>query len=241
MIEQINDINDLTGYGKKDIYSVRILSLAAAYGCKYPFARFYRQLNDNGEVSAVLSALDNDITASFNEKLFDKNELLQFVQMIGFSTFLCDEAFDMEYEYASGAVMQSDKKIEINCEYSVIDEYPHLFDLYNFVDYDENSFEAWYVDISHRIRHNAARAVSLNIKDEMISSAIFSSIYNEDAVLTAVRTSPEFRGCGYASALVSAMCCDVKGTVYLMREANKNESFYKKLGFENCGIWRMYK
>lgn len=241
MIEQVNDRYRLTGYGGRDIYYVRILSLASAYGCKYPFARFYRQINADDEISAVISILDNDITLAFVEKLADKNELVQFVQMLGFSSLLCDSSFAVDCKYTSGAVMKSDKKVEISCAYTAIDEYPHLFDLYNFVDYDENSFEAWYVDISHRIRHNAARALSLNIKDEIISSAIFSSIYNDDAVLTAVRTRPEFRGNGYASALVSAMCCDVKGTVYLMREQDKNEGFYKRLGFENCGIWRMYK
>ena len=46
---------------------------------------------------------------------------------------------------------------------------------------------------------------------------------------------------GYASFLVSYICNDVKGGVFLMREANINESFYSRLGFENTGIWRMYR
>lgn len=125
--------------------------------------------------------------------------------------------------------------------YITIDEYPPLFDLYNFIDYGESNFEAWYVDINHRIRHNTAKAVTLNVNDEIISSAIFSSIYENNAVLTGVQTKPEFRKMGYGSALVSSMCCDFGGTVYLMRENGRNESFYKKLGFENIGKWRMYK
>ena len=87
----------------------------------------------------------------------------------------------------------------------------------------------------------AAKAVTLNINGEIISSGIFSSIYNNDAILTAVSTQFEFRRMGYASALVSAMVCDIRGKVYLMRDKNKNEEFYKKLGFENIGYWRMYK
>ena len=108
-------------------------------------------------------------------------------------------------------------------------------------DYSSVDFESWYVDVSHRIRHGAAKAVTLNINGEIISSGIFSSIYNNDAILTAVSTQSEFRRMGYASALVSAMVCDIKGKVYLMRDKNKNEEFYKKLGFENIGYWRMYK
>ena len=114
-------------------------------------------------------------------------------------------------------------------------------DLFNLEDYSSADFESWYVDISHRIRHGAAKAVTLNINGEIISSGIFSSIYNNDAILTAVSTQSEFRRMGYASALVSAMVCDIKGKVYLMRDKNKNEEFYKKLGFENIGYWRMYK
>ena len=137
--------------------------------------------------------------------------------------------------------MQTDKTVELpNC-FGAVNEYPNLFELYRFIDYGTNSFDAWYVDINHRIRHGFAKAFTLDIGGEIVSSAIFSSIYNERAILTAVRTKPEFRGMGYGSALISSICCDFGGTVYLMRENVKNESFYKKLGFKNTGIWRIYK
>jgi len=240
MIEQISDISEFSEYKVKDIYSVRIFSLLYAYGCKYPFARFYRQTVEN-VTTAVLAVLDRDVTVSFIENLADVQELSGFISVIGYSSVLCSDTLHINSEYSTGTVMSTDKKIEIPCDYNVIDEYPYLFDLYNFIDYGENSFEAWYVDISHRIRHNAAKAVSLNFNGEIVSSAILSSIYNDDAVLTAVQTKPEFRKQGCASALVSSICCDIKGTVYLMREENNNESFYKRLGFENIGKWRIYK
>lgn len=241
MIELIDDISEIEWYGVKDIYSVRIFSLLNAYGCKYPFARFYKQTDDGGTIAAVLSVLDKDITVSFIPEYSDKTELADFISVLEFSTVLCSEDLTLDCEYEYGAVMCTDKKMEIPCDYTVIDEYPYLFDLYNFIDCSESNFEAWYVDISHRIRHNAAKAVTLKINDDIISSAIFSSIYDNDAVLTAVRTKPNFRNMGYASTLVSAMCCDIKGTVYIMRERDKNKSFYEKLGFKNIGTWRMYK
>lgn len=241
MIEQVNDICELSEYKAKDIYTVRIFSLLYAYGCKYPFARFYRQTDEDDKITAVLSVLDRDITVSFIGGLADEQELSGFISVIGFSSVLCSDDLHINRAYTSGAVMSTNKKIEIPCDYNVIDEYPYLFDLYNFIDYEENNFESWYVDISHRIRHNAAKAVSLNLYGQIVSSAIFSSIYNNDAVLTAVQTRPEYRNMGYASSLVSAMCCDIKGTVYIMREENVNEHFYKRLGFENIGKWRIYK
>ena len=137
--------------------------------------------------------------------------------------------------------MVSDKKVEIPAARAEIDKYPKLMELFNFVDYDTADFESWYVDISHRIRHGCARAYTLNINGVIISSGIFSSIYNDDAVLSAVRTSEEYRGLGYGSALVSEMTGDIKGKIYLMREKELNEQFYKRLGFKNNGNWRMYK
>ncbi len=240
MIEQISEFSELSEYWILDIFSIRILSLAKAYGFKYPFAMFFRQIDDDGNTLAIISALDWDLTLSYCERA-DYDELGDFLSFFGFSSLLCPDDFKFEREYSSGVIMKTSKKIEIPCDYRVIDEYPHLFDLFNFIDYSGIDFDAWYVDISHRIRHNAAKAYAFSIDDEIISSAIFSSIYNDDAIITAVQTKPEYRNKGYASALVSAMCCDVRGKVYLMRENNKNESYYKKLGFENCGKWRMYK
>lgn len=241
MIEQIEDKEQFKGYAVKDIFSVRVLSLLGAYGCKYPFARFYRQIDECGNITAILSILDKDITVSYDEHSTDKDELSQFVTVIGYDTVLCAELPIVSENYESGFIMKSEKKIELSKARADINDYPNLFDLYSFIGYGSNSFEAWYVDINHRIRHGFAKAFTLEVDNEIISSAIFSSIYNDSAILTAVQTKPELRGMGYASALVSSICCDFSGEVYLMRENGKNESFYEKLGFKNVGIWRIYK
>ena len=81
----------------------------------------------------------------------------------------------------------------------------------------------------------------MNVDGNIISSGILSSIYDDDALLTAVRTDEKFRDMGYGSFLVSYICSDVKGTVYLMRDKEINENFYKRLGFDNIGVWRMYR
>lgn len=240
MIKQIEDKEQFDGYGITDIFSIRILSLLGAYGCKYPFARFYRQINENGINTAILSVLDKDITVSFDDSA-DKEEIAQFVSAIGYDTVLCSELPINKGVCESGAIMKSDKTVELPNSFGAVNEYPNLFELYNFIGYSEGAFNAWYVDINHRIRHGFAKAFTLNVDSEIVSSAIFSSIHNKNAILTAVRTKPELRGMGYASALVSLICSDFGGSVYLMRENGKNESFYERLGFKNAGIWRIYK
>ena len=114
-------------------------------------------------------------------------------------------------------------------------------DLYNFIDYENQDFKSWYVDISHRVRHNTAKAYTLNVAGNIVTSSILSSIYDDDAVLTAVRTGEEYRRMGYGGYLVSYICNDIKGKVYIMRDAELNEHFYTDLGFKNIGIWRMYR
>ena len=239
MIKKIENPNEIKNFDNTDIYSIRILSLLEAYGTSYDFASFYKQINDNGNITAILSKLDNDLTISYINANHD--ELIEFIEIIGYTSCLCNGLDGYRRKYDEGIIMKTVKKSEISMPYVEIDEYPKLMDLFNFENYDSTQFESWYVDVSHRIRHNCAKAYALKVNDEIVSSAIFSSIYNDDAILTSVQTQPEFRRIGYGSKLVSEMIGDIKGSVYLMRETDKNEEFYKKLGFENKGSWRMYK
>lgn len=239
MIERINEIKEYDDWKIRDIYSVRILSLIKSYGCKYQFAVFYKQVID-GKITAILSKLDGDFTLSVADG-FDNDELLRFFCITGYNTILSSDAFSLGASYEEGAVMCCASKPECvlhNCE---VDEYPKLMDLFNFVDYDMQDFKAWYVDISHRVRHKTAKAYTLTVRDNMISSGILSSIIDGYSVLTGVRTADGFMNMGYGSALVKYIMNDVKGTVYIMRDRDRNESFYTKIGFKNIGNWRIYK
>lgn len=239
MIEKIESTKQIEDWTSSDIYTIRILSLLKSYGTKYNFATFYRQVID-GRITAIISRLDNDFTLSVADG-FDNEEIVRFLCVTGYSSLLCSDKPLLSSRYEEGVVMRCDKKHEKSMQGVHIDEYPKLMDLYNFVDYEGQDFKAWYVDISHRVRHKTAKAYTLNVNDEIISSGILSSIFDSSAILTAVRTSDEFRRMGYGSLLVSHIVSDVKGTVYIMRDKELNESFYTRLGFENTGIWRIYK
>ena len=239
MIKKIDKKNEFDSYIKTDLYSIRIKALLVAYGTDYDFAVFYKQINKNGEITAIISKLDGDFTISMNNA--DKAEIAEFLCVIGCNSCLCEDLGNYADCYDEGVIMMSERKAEFTLPYTETDEYPKLMDLFNFQDYGKADFEAWYVDVSHRIRHGTAKAYSVNVNDEIVSSGIFSSIHNGDAILTSVNTAPEFRRMGYGSVLVSHMMCDVSGKVFLMREADKNEHFYSRLGFKNTGKWRLYR
>lgn len=243
MIKRIDNADEIFSFSKSDIYAIRIKALLKSYGTSYDFAKFYICFSDYDEPCAIISSLDNDFTLSYSMLTQDNaDEICAFITSIGYNSLLTDSEFVITgTKYDSGIVMQASKRYDFPLTDATINEYPKLMDLFNLDSYDKWDFEAWYVDLSHRIRHGTAKAYSLNINDEIISSAVYSSIYKDDAILTSVETVPEYRGLGWASQLVSYMLGDIKGNVYLMREENKNEQFYLKLGFTNCGRWRMYK
>ncbi len=240
MIEKIDTFEDFNSFLNQSIFYVRIMSLAKAYGFKYDFVSFYRQLDQSGSITAIISKLDNDFTLCTNDNA-DNNELSEFFSAIGYASVLSDNKFDINNNFNEGVVMSAISRIEKNFPYVHINKYPKLMKLFNFIDYGNADFESWYVDISHRIRHNCAKAYALCINDDIISSGIFSSIYNDNAILSSVQTSAAFRHMGYGSALVSEMLSDINGIVYLMRENSLNEEFYLKLGFINSGKWRVHK
>lgn len=240
MIKRIENNNEFASYDKTDIFSIRILSLLNAYGTGYDFAKFFIQTNNDGEATSIISALDGDYTLSHKEN-YDSQELTEFFSALGYASVISDDGYKLNDSFTEGDIMETASKKELHISYAEIDEFPKLMDIFNLDDYNDTDFENWYVDASHRIRHNCAKATALRVNGEIVSSAILSSIYKDDAILTAVRTAPEFRGLGYGSTLVSEMICDVKGKVYLMREAGRNEHFYKRLGFINNGKWRLFK
>lgn len=239
MIEKINETEIIENWDKRDIFSVRILALYKAYGLKYPFAVFYIQKID-GNIAALIGKLDGDYTISANENA-DTEEIAHFLLVAGYSSVLCDSSLYLFPKYDEGIIMKSSRKIEYTLGDCTVDEYPKLMDLYNFIDYNSQDFKAWYVDISHRIRHGSAKAYTLNKDGIVVSSGILSSIIDGYSILSAVRTENEYRNCGFGSSLVSYICGDVNGIIYLMRDEGMNESFYNRLGFSDIGKWRMYK
>lgn len=240
MIEYQQNLDLLRQYEQTDLFSVRVLALAESYGCDYNFARFYVQRTESGQVTAVLSYLDRDCTLSLTENA-DREELTAFFAAMGYGTLLCTADFCMDRSYREGPMMQSVRRYDVQSGMAVFDSYPKLMDLYNFIDYDSQDFESWYVDLSHRIRHGGAKALTLRMDGMILASGILSSVTDKGAVLTAVRTQPEFRRMGYGSMLVRRLVADCKGTVYLMREQGRNEQFYLQNGFINQGLWRQYQ
>ena len=64
------------------------------------------------------------------------------------------------------------------------------------------------------------------------------------ALIGFVKTAAEYRNKGIGTEIVKRLCAFFQNggrQVYLCREENKNELFYSRIGFENCGEWMTAK
>ena len=105
------------------------------------------------------------------------------------------------------------------------------------------SFEDFYVDVNHKLRHGSIRLAGVSKDDRLAAAAMTVAESGSGAVLGAVACHPDFRrqGCGsmVVRHLVSELTNEGK-TVFLHRAEHRNAGFYQQLGFRECGTWREY-
>ncbi|MCD7723129.1 MAG: GNAT family N-acetyltransferase [Clostridiales bacterium] len=240
MIKLAKDESTLKKYKTcGDIYHTKIMSLASAYGFGYDFLRFYVQ-QSGAKVTAVLSVLDRDVIVSLDMAAADLGEISYFLRMTGFSSILCPGNLKLDFEFESGCVMKKSAAPLKTCAGGEIVQNVSLKKLYDFTQ-PQADFEYWYTDLNHRIRHGSARAYAQVCGGEIISAALLSAVWQNTAVLSSVKTAENHRRCGCASAVINQIFKDFGGDIYLMREHGKNKSFYERLGFEDIGLWKIYK
>ena len=98
-------------------------------------------------------------------------------------------------------------------------------------------FEPFYLDLSHRLRHGAARASVLYAGGEAVAAAA-AALAGESALVTAVAVLPAEQGKGYGGAVLRAVEAQLGGCrVYLLRAEHENERFYARRGYVQSGAW----
>ena len=98
-------------------------------------------------------------------------------------------------------------------------------------------FEPFYLDLSHRLRHGAARASVLYAGGEAVAAAV-AALAGESALVTAVAVLPAWQNKGYGGAVLRAVEEQLGGRrAYLLRAEHENERFYARHGYVPCGTW----
>lgn len=98
---------------------------------------------------------------------------------------------------------------------------------------------SWYVQLSHRLRHDTCHIAAVSQNGQAVSLALTAAETEKNAVIGCVRTLPDFRHRGYGSAVCAALCQTLSSLgkqVFLCAE-DPLFSFYQPLGFTKIYTW----
>lgn len=169
-----------------DIFSGKIKALFRAYGFEYPFLKFF--VSENGAVMAVYygSAV---ISGTADE------EVLEFCSISGFGEILCPENGKGQrlniMEYKGGGKTTS--LLSADAPYSEVFEI--LKDGFDI------SFDDWYTDTCHNVRHGISEVFALEGK------ATAQKMFTVDGIslISLVAVKKEARKNGTGSRLIQAV------------------------------------
>lgn len=228
MIKRAYAAEELSRLPMHGVEAQKIRALLSAYGTQYEFCRFY--VSEDFIISEtdgvfVLSEIGGE---KYSEHV---EELAEFLSFRGFSEVFCSKPLG---ERLSDLLHCDIKSVNLmrfcgnSDECSDVEKSPPLDEVFGIlqtafdIDHDR-----WYVDMSHRIRHNVASARKLGSSVLMIQHVL-----NGEALLSQIATAPESRGQGGASRLILSVCAELSDSVVYALCEDRLLPFYRKIGFE---------
>lgn len=227
-------------------FACRIQSLADAYGTGLPFARFWLQEIDGYPVAAV-SALDHSFCLCTAPHC-GWEELSDFLRAVDAVEILCDPVSLKKLSFlpsGRGEILLREPPLSQTLPdgYS-LEKNPSprkihvLLELCREPGFAPPEFEPFYLDLSHRMRHGAARAVGISdVSGQLAACAVASSETERSAVISAVACRPDARNRGLGSAAVQILSGWLARPVYVFCTFERS-IFYQKMGFSSWGEWR---
>ena len=221
-------------------FGIRMSAALKSYGTDCSFADFWLVL-DGERVVGAISKLDGDLTLCAD---CASDEIREFIGIIGAQTLIAERGLLLQLGFenfsSQGAIMRyAGGNIDENA--FVIDSQPSVMAVCKLLCECEGEsirvgeLDRFYTDLSLRVRRGTAVCYAYDNKGVAVASAVMDS----GAIIGGVAVRQSERKGGIGSALVKRLVSDLtdKKDIYLLRLENENESFYKRLGFENVGDW----
>lgn len=218
-------------------FGCKIASYALAYGFDKRFSCFWTDENED----AVYCMIDNLLIISGT--VTDIAEAKEFIKVIGVTEVMCAvrnaDALGLSSSENGDVLI---KQLSGNADFT--ESYSHddlsIRDVFFLLEETgmTDEFEAFYLDLSHKLRHNGAIVLTEYENNELIGCLLVSAITDNAAIISAVAVSEEHRGKGIGTKLIKAAEEYLGGrTVYIFKEKNKNEQFYKGLDYVKKDTW----
>ena len=219
----------------------RIFALHLAYSIDVPFIHYYA--DGEGSLLAIMDgvglfhAANNDVTEEWATFLAMHPDIYRLH---------CSESVGRALMATGlwtgrvGDVLKYDGK-PLDSAPSPICESPSLPMVYALLrDYFEgiSPFDAWYPDVSHRVRHGCCHLACVIDGDRVVSTAMTVAETTDMVILGQVATHADHRRKGYAGMCIKSLLYRLQGKhLYILPLNERAKRLYEKIGFHRCDGW----
>lgn len=209
---------------------IRVMSYLNSYGIEYNFARFYLEYIED-KVTALLSVIDDNATVVTKADA-DVSEIAEFLSAVCVKSVLSDVALPLNNGTKLSAFSKNYEKAE-----SIYNGFDFKRAYFLLLHLDESlHYDSWYVDLSHRLRHNGAVAISTD--DGCVCAAKSGS----QLLITGIAVSPDKRRGGIGKKLLdSAVSHSNADCVWALTDEAEAKKFYLGCGFDEKQAVYYYK
>ena len=128
-------------------------------------------------------------------------------------------------------------------EKTKIQDVEYLWELHNRIDEFDNLDSLERKEKKYKDKTGRGYHIYNGSRDKVISCAETTAENSVSAMVVGVATDPEYRGKGLASAVMSKLCkvvLDEGKELCLFYDNPEAGKIYKRIGFEDIGIWSMW-
>lgn len=235
LVEEAAERRRLLALCEKTAFGCKIASLATAYGFDKSFACFWLDT----EESVVYCLMDGVMLLSGT--VMDGKGSREFLRAVGAGEVLCAVR---NAETLALSPRETGDVLKRGLEPGVLPNAPpppvSIRQVYALLEENHmvGEFEPFYLDLSHKLRHHAALALTVPGENGLRGCAVVSSISAKSAILSALAVREDCRRQGIGTWLVKRVEEYFPGrTLYVFREQNKNKEFYRGLGYSKVDTW----
>lgn len=246
MIYRIDDESNYKLNIKSNINSqsyLRINGLYKAYGTGYNFIEFFTNSSNNLFICMKLDFADVYIGENFSEQ--DQEELKDFLYLKCneiLSEFPIDKINTndiLKLNTGKNYVITNpifDRVCVINVSNEISECYKVAKEVFSS-SINETTYQTWYTDLSHRVRHGVSKAYTIENK----STAIVYATEEDVVLISYLGTISKYRNQGYAKFIIDYIARELNAKkIILQSQDETSDKFYEKLGFVQYGNYYNY-
>ena len=219
----------------KSPFGCKIAAYAVAYGFDKKFSYFWTDDEEN----AVYCMVDDVLIISGT--VTNPVETQEFIKVIGVKEIMCavrnSEVLGLKPAHFGDVIK---KMAEPGDPETLSFDEISLREVYGLLEETgmTDEFESFYLDLSHKLRHQSALITAEYIDNDLAGCAVASSVTEGAAIISAVAVSPAHRRKGIGSRLIKKAERALRGkTIYIFKEKDKNNEFYRALGYGRQDTW----